>query len=233
MGLPVTTPGSRSRTPAGGTRGVGIRRLAILGLAMVLAGPSASAPDPRPLAVDHAASSVVAVTGIAGLLSFLGHRHAILATEWAADLVYDPDTPDRSHLELGVPVHALRIDSRPAIEQAGLDARPDDETVRELQAKMLGPGMLDAGRFPVIRFESRSVERAPDGGLLVRGTLALHGRTTDHAVPVTVERRADGAYRFRGQLSVKQSDHGIEPESVAAVVKVADAVTIRFDVVAR
>lgn len=207
--------------------------MTILGLALVLAVPSGVRADPRRLAIDHAASSLVAVTGVTGLLSFLGHRHAILATEWAAELVYDPDLPGRSRLELRVPVRALRIDSRAALDAAGLDAGPDDETVGEIQAKMVGPDVLDAGRFPAIRFESQTVERAPSGGLLVRGTLALHGRTTAHAVPTTVERRADGAYRFRGHLSVKQSDHGIEPESVAGVVKVADTVTIRFDVVAR
>lgn len=212
---------------------LGLRPLGILGLAMVLALPSGLGADPRRLAVDHAASSLVAVTEVTGLLSFLGHRHAILATEWTAEVVYDPDEPGRSRLELRVPVRALRIDSPAGLDAANLDSRPDDETVRELQAKMLGPGVLDAGRFPAIRFESRTVEHAPGGGLLVHGTLELHGRTTAHAVPVAVERRPDGAFRFTGRLAVKQTEHGIEPESVAGVVKVADAVTIRFDVVAR
>ena len=202
-------------------------------LALLLAGPPAAAAEPRALAVDREASSLLAVTGVSGLLSFLGHRHAVLATEWSADLVYDPEAPGRSRVALRVPVRALVIDSPRAIAAAGLDGRPDDETVRTLQGKLLGPAVLDADRFPVIRFESRSVERPGDGRLLLRGALALRGRPSEHAVPVTIEQRADGVYRFRGQLSVSQRAHGIEPESVAGVVKVADVVEIRFDVLAR
>lgn len=208
------------------------RRATLVALALLLGGPPAAA-EPRALAVDREASSLVAVTGLSGLLSFLGHRHAVLATAWTADLVYDEGAPGRSRVALEVEVRALAIDSPPAIAAAGLGGRPDDETVRTLQAKLLGPAVLDAGRFPAIRFESRSVERAGDDRLLVRGALALRGRTSEHTVPVAIERGAGGVYRFRGQLSISQRAHGIEPESVAGVVKVTDAVEIRFDVHAR
>jgi hypothetical protein len=52
-------------------------------------------------------------------------------------------------------------------------------------------------------------------------------------VPVRVARLESGGFRFSGEFAVRQIDFGIQPESIAGVVKVADPVTIRFDVIAR
>lgn len=200
--------------------------------ALVLVLPLASFAEPRALVVDQGRSYIVATTGKAGLLRFLGHQHAIHATEWTADLTFDAEDPARSRLRLHVPVRGLRIDTERAVALAGLTSRPSADTVRELQEKMIGPRFLEAARFPEIIFESRAVARAGEGTLRVAGSLRLHGQTRPVTTDVRVTRVDAVAYRFMGELAVRQTDYGMKPESVAGVVDVADEVVIRFDVTA-
>jgi len=99
----------------------------------------------------------------------------------------------------------------------------------EVQARMLGPEVLDAQQFPSIAFESTSVEAGGPDRWTVAGGLTIHGRTRPVAFPVS---RASG--RYRGSVTVRQRDFGITPISIAGgTVKVKDEITIEFDVVAR
>jgi polyisoprenoid-binding protein YceI len=195
--------------------------------------PLLATAAPRPLVVDQTRSHIVAITGKGGLLRFLGHEHAIQATEWSADVTFDAEDPARSALRLRVPVRALRIDTERGIALAGLTSRPSENTVQELQEKMLGARFLDAVRFPEIVFESQAVETAGEGMLRVRGLLTLHGQTQPVTTLVRIGRPDAASYRFTGEVTIKQTDYGVKPESVAGVVDVADAVVIRFEVTAR
>ena len=109
-----------------------------------------------------------------------------------------------------------------------LDPSASDKDRRDVQTRMLGPEVLDANRFPQIRFRSSATQRVdPDGGL-VRGELELHGQT--HAVSVNV---VLGNRHYKGSATVRQSDFGITPIRVAGgTVTVKDDVTIDFDIVA-
>jgi len=207
------------------------RATTLLPLLWVLLTLPASA-GPLPLTVDGARSSVVAIAEVAGVLGFLGHPHAILATEVSVELVYDEETPSRSRVEVRVPTRALRIDSREAIAAGRLRSRPDPETVEKLQTKMLSPRMLDAERHPTIEFTSTGVEQG-DGRVRIRGVFRMHGRAREIEIPVRVARLPSSVFRFSGEFDVRQTDFGIQPESIAGVVKVADPVTIQFDVIAR
>jgi polyisoprenoid-binding protein YceI len=94
---------------------------------------------------------------------------------------------------------------------------------------MLGPDVLDVARFPEIRFESTDARRIDSDRLSVNGALTLHGQT--HAVVATVARDRD---RYRGTATIKQTEFGIKPVTVAGgAVKVKDEVTIEFDIVTR
>jgi polyisoprenoid-binding protein YceI len=201
--------------------------------ALVVLLPLLTTAAPRKLVVDPARSHIVAITGKGGLLRFLGHQHAIQATEWSAEVTFDAEDPARSALRLRVPVRGLRIDTERAIALAGLTSRPSANTVQELQEKMLGPRFLDAAQFPEIVFASQAVESAGEGTLRVRGSLALHGQTRPVTTVVRVARPDSASSRFTGEVTIKQTDYGVKPESVAGVVDVADAVVIRFEVTAR
>ncbi len=204
----------------------------VIPLLLVAASGAAGAADLVPLAVDPARSSVVVITDRKGVLGFLGHRHAVLATEWSAEIVVSDDLA-QGRVEVRIPVRGLRIDTSEAISQAGLSSRPDEETIRKLQVKMLGPTVLDAERYPTIDFHGEVLEVMGAERVRVRGPLRLHGRENPLTLELAVGRPGPGQYRFSGQLQIRQTAFGIEPESVAGVVQVADPVTVRLDVVAR
>lgn len=205
--------------------------LAGVALLFTCAGEKAGAASSAPagFAVDPEGSWVVAVTEKAGALGFLGHRHAVLVTDWTADVDWRPEEPAASAATVTVPTASLRIDTARGRELAGLDAGPDEDDVAELQEKILGPENLAADDHPELRLEIDEVEPRGDG-LRVAGRLTVRGRTVPVEFPVEMEEAGGGAVRFSGSLTVKQTAFGIEPESVAGVVKVADPVEIRFQI---
>ncbi len=99
----------------------------------------------------------------------------------------------------------------------------------EVQARMVGPEVLDVKQYPDIAFASTAIESAGANRWTVRGTLTIHGtaRPTTFAVA-----RQDG--RYRGAVLLKQSDFGIQPISiVGGTVKVKDELKVEFDIVAQ
>ena len=91
---------------------------------------------------------------------------------------------------------------------------------------MLGPQVLDSAKYPEIRFESDTVEPAENGHWKAIGKLTLHGQTH----PVMLEARLDAGH-YRGSASLKQTEFGIQPVSVAGgAVKVKDEIRIEFEI---
>lgn len=207
------------------TSGV-VRGAAIAALAL-LAAPSAEA-EPRTYTLDPEASSVRIHVGRAGLLSFAGHEHEVVAPLAGGRIVADPERLEASSVELSFDAAALKVED------------PDGPAgdIPEVQAKMESPDVLDVESHPRIRFTSREVTGGPsgDGGdlwrLRVVGDLELHGVTREVALRGSV-RLAEHALTVAGELELKQSEWGIDPVSVAGVVKVRDELLIRFSLVAR
>lgn len=192
--------------------------------------------DVAPVEVDVARSVIVAVTGKAGLMRFLGHDHAVLARSWNAEVGYDPARPEATSLEVVVDAAALEIDSPEAREAAGLDADgPDGDDLREIAEKMRGPEYLAVEEYPEIRFASSSVtvgDEDPGAGpreLEVSGVLTIRGHARRLSAPLRVETLDEG-WRVTGALEIELRDFGMEPESIAGLVKVANEVDIRLDV---
>jgi polyisoprenoid-binding protein YceI len=141
-------------------------------------------------------------------------------------------------LELCVTSLTIAVDE----ERRAVDARFDATSLRVLQAlrggrplpDALGPSeraqieativrdVLDATRFPEIRFTSSGVAEEP-GGFRVTGTLALHGHERALALPV----RADGD-SFVAETVLHQPDFGIRPyTAMLGTLRVKPAVTVR------
>jgi polyisoprenoid-binding protein YceI len=207
--------------------------LALLCLAALTAASQTPAPAPVPsFDIDRAQSYIIAITDKAGLFSFAGHKHGILAREWKATVAFDPQQLAGSRAEVRIPVASLVIDSPEALQLAGLKGGPKPEDVAKIQKQMLAAENLGAAQYPEIVFVTRTV--APQSqNFTLRGALTIRGKTNDIAAPVQVERMPDGAFRFTGEFTIKQSDYGIKPASVGGVVKVKDEVKVRFVVVAR
>jgi polyisoprenoid-binding protein YceI len=195
---------------------------------LALAAPGAAATPPAEVAytVDAARSSVAIQVGKSGLFSFAGHTHTVLAPAVQGQVVAVEGDLSRSTVRLSFEAARLTVQERG--EPAG-DAP-------KVQEAMLGPKVLDAARFPAITFESTTVAgtRSSAGAyqLTVGGALTLHGVTRPVTLPLVVKAGADGL-EASGRMTIRQSDYGIDPVSVAGVVKVKNELSIEYTIVAR
>jgi polyisoprenoid-binding protein YceI len=145
----------------------------------------------------------------------------------------DPEAVSASRAAVIIPTASLRIDTPRARELAGLQsAGPKPGDVPTIQGKMLGPKFLAAASYPRIRFQVTEVRRNGEGALVVKGPLTIRGVTHNISVPVAVSVPGAGTYRFEGKFQVKQTDYGINPESVAGAVTVKDQVDVHFVIAA-
>lgn len=179
------------------------------------------------------ASHLYVVTHRSGLLSFMGHEHAIIPMDWdGAACLPDPVVAGaRGVLVLRTP--SLVIDSDSARSLAELGGGPGGDDVNDIQQTLLDEGHLAAEAHPEIRLES-TVEEVLAGeaegasGLGIRSRLTVRGKTREYVHRAWMEELEEGTLRIDGALEVRQTDFGIEPESVFGVVKVSDPVDLHF-----
>jgi polyisoprenoid-binding protein YceI len=198
-------------------------------LVWVLALAAAGAPlgaQSETYAVDPVGSHLRIHLGRAGLIKFLGHEHHIEAPVAEGRIEVVNDDPTRSSV-------ALRFESARLAIVPGSEPANDIPKVEE---RMRGEEVLEVTRYPEIAFVSTSVRsQAKDGPrvrILVAGTLTLRGRSFPVEVPLEVVRDGLGI-EARGGLELNLRDLGIEPPSVAGVVKVANRFRLEFDIRAR
>lgn len=147
-----------------------------------------------------------------GFFSAFGHNHEIQAPIQSGE-VKESDSP---FVDLHVDARKMRV----------LDPEASQDTRTQIQKTMEGPEVLDADRFPDVRFQSTTVEAKEADHWVVYGKLDLHGQTHLVTVDVTLK---DGFYR--GSATFKQTGFGITPVSVAGgTVKVKDEVKVEFQI---
>ena len=197
---------------------------ALAALLALSAGAARVEAQPRTYVVDPAASRVRIHLDRSGLMKFMGHAHDIEAPVADGRVEVVDGDPSRSTV-------ALRFESARLAIVPGSEPANDIATVEE---RMRGPEVLEVSRYPEIAFASKSVRSVATEGersrLVVSGSLTLHGRSVPVEVPLEVTRVADGGIQARGETSLNLRDLGIEPPSVAGVVKVANRFRLEFDV---
>jgi polyisoprenoid-binding protein YceI len=162
--------------------------------------------------IDETRSTITVHVYKSGFLSAFGHNHEIQAPIQSGEVK-----------ESGTPSVELRVDAR---KLQVLDPEVAEGTRAQIQDTMQGSQVLDVGHFPEIRFQSTSVESKGPGHWIVQGNLALHGTGRPIAVEVTLK-----GERYQGSASLKQTDFGITPVTVAGgTVKVKDEVKIDFEI---
>jgi polyisoprenoid-binding protein YceI len=209
-------------------------------LAIALAGAfSVRAANPRTFTVDATRSRSLIEVGKSGAFSFVaGHAHEVEAPIASGVVHLDPADPSSADVHLEFDAAAMRVSAK--------DEPPGD--VPKVQEAMLGEQVLDVRRYPKITLQSTSVSTVPGKpdqtpnatmfDLTVAGNLTLRGVTKPFRAPVNVRLETDRGGRgdtltATGKLSIKQTDYGIKPISVAGVVNVKDALNITFTIVAR
>jgi polyisoprenoid-binding protein YceI len=172
--------------------------------------PTAASSDSQKIDGPH--STVTVRVYKSGFLSAFGHNHEIQAPIQSGE-VKEADNPS---VELRVDARKLRV----------LDPEVSEATRAQVQDTMQGSQVLDVVQFPEIRFQSTGIEGKGPDHWIVHGNLALHGRDRSIAVAVTLK-----AEHYRGSATLKQTDFGITPVTVAGgTVKVKDEVKIEFEI---
>lgn len=195
--------------------------------------PSTALAAPVTYAVDPAETEIVAITRPAGLLSGVSHAHVILARDVSGVVVYDPDAPEQSRVELRLPAASLENDDPALRRKFGQKKTLGEGDRRKVGETMRSGGQLDAERYPEISFASQHVKRLDDGSLELSGVLRIHGVEAPLSLPVKVA-VADGVLRGRGSARIGQRTFGIEPYSTGAgTIRNADGVELEITLVAR
>lgn len=116
-----------------------------------------------------------------------------------------------------------------------------DELMSEFERKefhnVLRNEMLEAEKFPTIRFVSVSVGNVKKSGdkrsFTLNGDLILRGMTKRMSVPVNAT-ISEKELRAIGEAKLKQSDFGLKPfEKGLGLIKIGDDVKVSFSIVAK
>lgn len=178
---------------------------------LVMSLMAAVGAEKRPIDTEH--SRLIVHVGKAGFFSGLAHEHEISAPI------------ARGEVELSTPASVAFTVMTGKL--AVLDPSESESTRAEVQKTMLGPTVLDAEKFPEIRFVSESVERLSDSHWRVHGKLTLHGQTQ----PVVLETRLEKGH-YQGTASLLQSSFGVTPIRLAGgTIQVKNEVQIKYDIV--
>jgi polyisoprenoid-binding protein YceI len=191
--------------------------------ALLLAGVSAEA---KTYTLVPAESSVMIHVGKSGVFSGFAHEHDVAAPLTSGQVtVDDSDLPKAA---VTATFDARRLTVVP--EHEPKDAPKVQETMR-------GPEVLDAQRFPRIRFTSTRVVAKRFGGgnyqVDLTGNLELHGVVRQVTLPLRVQLLEDQLIAT-GRVALRQTAFGITPIRLAGgAVTVPDELNIQLKVVAR
>lgn len=234
------------------TRFYNLRTLALAACilaALVLTGCAPPIPRPAPpeitvtvpagatrYAIDQGASTLEIAVYRGGPLAHLGHNHVISAPHIEGSLWRHPQLA-KSGFALWMAVDSLVVDDSEARTGAqtwagaGFDTQISEDARRATRRNMLGPAVLDSAGHPWVLLNSVTlVQRG--GQLQVTANLTLRGQTRKITFTAAFSEAGD-RLRASGEFSVRQSDFGITPYSVAlGALRVEDEVRVRFELTA-
>ncbi len=221
-----------------------VSAVAAVALALAACGPVGRAPPPAeriappPVVagavhyrIDAARSEVRILVYRAGPLARLGHSHVLLVRGLEGEL-WLPADPATAGFRLSFPVEALVVDDPAARREEGAEfaSEPSAADIAGTRRNLLGPAVLDADRYPVIRLDG-AAGRGP-AGLVARVRIGVRERALELELPVEA-RAGDGAFVARGGFTVLQSALGLAPFTVGlGALSVRDDLAVRFRLVA-
>jgi polyisoprenoid-binding protein YceI len=160
------------------------RRVAWFAALSLIAAPGPATAAPEPWAIDREASTIdLSVRAFGG-------THTGRFADWRGDIVVDPAAPERSRATVTVQAGSLRM-------------RPASAT-----ARAVGPGFLDAARYPVIRFELKSLQAAGGGRFTARAEVTVRGITRPVSFPLDLRTEGSRAH-MTGGFALDRAAFGI------------------------
>lgn len=167
--------------------------------------------------IDQTTASCHVFTFREGMLSAVGHDLKLAVTRFSVEV--DPQAPSVSARFDAASLRVVAaVDGE--TERSGALSDSDLEKIRgEIQHDV-----LDARRYPDIRFASTQVTRTGDG-YQIDGQLTLHGQTR----PLRVTTRAAGQTQV-AEVTLHQPDYGIKPyKALLGALKVRADVRVRLE----
>jgi polyisoprenoid-binding protein YceI len=203
------------------------------------AAPAATQPAAIPAdAVEYRVAAEESLLQIlvyrGGAMARLGHNHVIASRHLEGEVFLAADAT-RTRFEIRVPVNELTVDEPAMRESAGADFPPGvPQSARDgTRNNLLSGALLDGANYPWIRLRATDVAPAAAGGYDVGVEITLKGQAHQVRVPVALQ-RGDGALTASGEFTLKQSQLGLKPFSVAmGTLVVLDEMKIRFHITAR
>jgi polyisoprenoid-binding protein YceI len=178
---------------------------------------------PTVLTIDPGESRVTIFVGKAGLLSFAGHAHEVVAPVVRGRVTFDPMDWPKASVSLEFDAAALRVTGK---------GEPASD-LPAVEKTMLGAQVLDVERFPTIAFLSRRVSvvtgASGPAALTIDGDLTLHGKTRPMTIRARASLDASGRLTATGAFALKQTDFGIVPVTAAGgTIRVKNDLDIQF-----
>ncbi|MGB5695388.1 MAG: YceI family protein [Polyangiales bacterium] len=136
--------------------------------------------------------------------------------EYSIEIDGDPQTPQSAKVRASIAVASINTQN----------------TKRDKHLK--SPDFFDAEKYPKIVFTSTSVQ--PKGSqLIVKGELAMHGKTEQVTIPFRIATGKNGAgvdtTTYKGKLTIDRNDFGIGTDSIAAKISLEDEIEIKVLIV--
>ncbi|CAN5368602.1 MAG: YceI family protein [Pyrinomonadaceae bacterium] len=172
--------------------------------------------------IDASRSRFTVQATASGLFSAFGHNPTIAIRGFGGDARCVPGTLEAASLLLLAQADSLAVTDKVS-----------DKDRREIE-RMMREDVLEIAHYPEIVFMSASVSanRMTQNEYRVRidGNLSLHGVTRRCPIDAQVTVNGD-SLRARGEFSLRQTDYGIKPVSVAGgTLKVKDELEFSFDI---
>ena len=170
----------------------------------------------------HSRFMVKALAG--GLFSAFAHDHNIAIRDFGGSVRFTYDTVSPASLHLVIKSASLAITDK----VSDSDREKIEKTMRE--------EVLQAGAHPEIIFNSSEVEASKVSDsqyrARIKGDLSLRGVTKSVVINAQLG-FGNGSLRAQGAFTLKQSEYGIKPVSVAGgTIKVKDELKFTFDIAA-
>jgi polyisoprenoid-binding protein YceI len=210
-----------------------LRRLLLAFSLIATAGTFDAQAQLRRYDFDVARSQLFVVTHRSGVFaSVFGHEHVITANSWAGAFCWAPEAATTAQGAVTVDTRSLEIDRADARKLAKLGNGPSEGQLKTIRKKFVDEQHLDTARYAQMRLTLQGVSKTDRDRTQLNGQLTMRGVTRDVAFPIDIK-TAGEELQLSGTLTVRQSEFGIKPESIAGVVKVKDPIDIHFNGIAQ
>ena len=175
--------------------------------------------------IDTRASRFTVQAFATGVLAAMGHNPKIGVRSFRGEVDFDSETPQASGFRL-----SMRSDSFSVLDDVS------DKDRREIE-RMMNEQVLEVTKYPEILYEAPTVSVTRLESTLysatLNGNLSFHGLTRSQPLSARIAEFGE-MLRTSGDFTLRQSDFGIKPISVAGgALKVKDELKFSFEMIVR